>query len=1059
MSRPISRRANPIRTAPGRALCLGLAAWLSLCGGCTRKYWREQADDLAYNVIKKKEVDERWTLPRLDVTADPRSRFYDPFDPDFSPLPPDDPAAHEYMHWVYGMNGYKKWHEFGDLPAIENPDWLQPFGMSQDVVAANYSKSAILPQIEKLTLEEAIELSWIHNRDYQTQIENVYLVALALTFQRFQFDLQFVGLSVGRPSAQITMEDVPGTADSVNLGRTGVNGLGTAGSVPFGAGVSQLFPSGAQFVAELANNTLWLFSGGGKSDSTASVFSYSLVQPLLANAGRRFVMEGLTLAERNMLYALRDLARYRMGFFTSTVVGGGTAGLTSGVQNVAQPLGAITTPVSNGGYLGLLQQFQVIYNLEYNITQLKEQLNRTQSGANQRFEWLGEDLPMLPDNLAVPPDPADTEKGIVRPQKFRDGVLPEQFLGRLRYDGATKRLFLRGTVTDQEEQQLLDLSADLPWRQAIARLADLAVEENETINQPIAQLQTQLASNCNSLRQNRVTLQNTIDQYKLFLGLPPDMPITIDDAILKPFQFIDPRLLRLQDRLKAFVPDPPAIDDAHPDIEAMRRVEELFTRFDREPGVPVIRELVAEMELLQKDIQRDGIDVLEDDFRRVVDHNENGPPKPESDGCLQVYRDPESDLRLKRSLLSAFELTTANLRKVKQEFQRDNLTPEEIDENLKKLSSVREEFFKMTRSLSVVQVNLRVDLIDLNRFDLERDEAVGVGLENRMDLMNLRAQVMDARRNVEVAANQLQAVLNIAAAGDIRTNPLLSGNSNPVDFRGDASSIRVGVQFTSPVQLVAQRNTYRAALIAYQRARRNYMRVEDDIKLNIRIAWRQLNLQQQNFETARQQVRAAAAQLDIQSELSTAPTVGAAGSGGGSVSGLNTLNALSAVLNAQNAMIQIWVNFETNRLNIYNLMGTMEIDEFGFWVDDFYQRRAEAARAGRNVDDLPPRQPAQLIPPSPAQELNDEPVDATESASPPPPTEARRSPPRRDRYLELVKGETWPERPAPRPSRSDRKDPADADESPRGGPRSGDHVEAEAGGQGKRPRRPDRRNR
>ncbi|HTI51220.1 MAG TPA: TolC family protein, partial [Planctomycetaceae bacterium] len=881
MSCPILRRSILNRTCLGRILCLGLAALLSLCGGCSRKYWREQADDLAYDVIKKKEVDERWTLPRVDVMADPRSRFYDPFDPDFTPLPPDDPAAHEYMHWIYGMNGYKKWHEFGDLPAAENPDWLEPFGMSPEVVAANYSKSAILPQIEKLTLEEAVELSWIHSRDYQTQVENVYLMALALTFQRFQFDLQFVGLTVGRPSAQVTMEDVPGTADSVNLGRTGVGGLGTAGSVPFGAGVSQLFPSGAQFVAELANNTLWLFSGGGKSDSTASVFSYSLVQPLLANAGRRFVMEGLTLAERNMLYALRDLARYRMGFFTSTVAGGGTAGLTSGVQNVAQPLGALTTPVSQGGYLGLLQQFQVIYNLEYNITQLKEQLDRLHSGANQRPEELGDDLPKLPESLAVEPDPADAEKRIIRPQRFRPDALPQRFLGRLRYDGSTRRLFLRGTITDDEEQQLLGLSDDLDWRRAITQLADRAIEENETINQNIAQLQTQLAANCINLRSFRVTLQNTIDQFKLFLGLPPDMPITIDDSVLTPFQFIDPRLLRLQDRLKAFVPDPPTISDTHPDIEAMRRVQELFVRFEREPGLPVIRGLVEEMELLQKDIQKDGIDVLEDDFRRYAEHAKSAPPKPDSDDCLQVYRDPEADLRLKRSLLSAFELTAANLQKLKKEFQRENLTPEEIDENLKKLSAVREEFFKTTRSLSVVQVNLRVDLIDLNRFELERDEAVGVGLENRMDLMNLRAQVMDARRNVEVAANQLQAVLNVAAAGDIRTHPLLSGNNNPVDFRGDASSIRVGVQFTSPVQLVAQRNTYRAALIAYQRARRNYMRVEDQVKFDLRTTWRLLDVQRRNFDTARAQVRAAAAQLDIQSELSTAPAIPGAGGGAG----------------------------------------------------------------------------------------------------------------------------------------------------------------------------------
>lgn len=1063
------------QTWTARVICFGLTALLALCGGCTRKYWREQADDLSYDIIKKKEVDPRWTLPRIDVLADPRSRFFDPYDPDFTPLPPDDPAAHDYMHWVYGMNGYRKWHDFGDLPAAENPDWLQPFGLSQDVVAANYSKSAVLPQIEKLTLEEAVELSWVHSRDYQTQIENVYLVALALTLQRFQFDLQFIGFS-GRPSSEVTQETVPNTADSLNLNNS--------------VGVSQLFPSGAQFIAELANNTLWIFSPG-KSDSTASVLSYSLVQPLLANGGRRFVLEGLTQAERNMLYAIRDLARYRMGFFTTAVAGGGTAGLTSGVtQAAAAAINALNSPVSSGGYLGLLQQMQVIYNQEYNISQLKEQLDRIHSSVNLRREWIGEELKHLPTEVAEPPPPTpeppkedeaaekngEEEKFVTRaPPKpvariLNEDVIPPEIRGQLKYSDETDQLYLRGTLTDAQVQQLMNLSPDPEWKRVVSLLATTSVAETETVNQQLAQLQTQLAQNCNSLRQSRVTLQNSIDQYKLFLGLPTDMPISIDDSVLKPFEFIDARLLRLQDRLKAFVPEPPEISDSHPDAEAMRRAASLLSRFDpAAPDISIIRGLVEELERLQEDIRRDGINVLENDFERYTAHVKAATNKPPSDNCFIVYRDAEANSKLKTSLLARFDETVANLDAVQKKLTEENLTSLEIDKILTDISETREDFLKITRSLSVVQINVRVDLIDLNRFDLDRDESVAVGLENRMDLMNARAQVMDARRNVEVAANQLQAVLNIVAAGDVRTQPLGSGNGNPLDFRGDQTSLRAGVQFTSPVQLVQQRNVYRAALISYQRARRNYMRIEDQVKYDLRTTWRQLNLQQLNFETAREQVRAAAAQLDIVSELSTAPVVGnaTAAGAGGSVQGLNTLNALSAVLQAQNQMIQIWVNFESNRLQIYNFMGTMEVDENGFWVDEFYQRRALAARAGRNLDDLPPSLPSELTPTSPPQELKNEPVDATEIAPQPQPTDARRSPVKRDaetkhvEKLQLVKGEFWPERPdpakvAPRGGRKGARDPADPPVPRRG---RGVGVEREESLESGRAERSDRRNR
>src|SRR5262245_30338353 len=81
--------------------------------GCSREYYRQQADDQAKCLVKEKQNDPRWTFPDRSVYPDPRSRYYDPNDPDHQPLPPDDPTSHELMHCVYGMKGYKRWHENG----------------------------------------------------------------------------------------------------------------------------------------------------------------------------------------------------------------------------------------------------------------------------------------------------------------------------------------------------------------------------------------------------------------------------------------------------------------------------------------------------------------------------------------------------------------------------------------------------------------------------------------------------------------------------------------------------------------------------------------------------------------------------------------------------------------------------------------------------------------------------------------------------------------------------------------------------------------------------------
>ena len=225
---------------------------------------------------------------------------------------------------------------------------------------------------------------------------------------------------------------------------------------------------------------------------------------------------------------------------------------------------------------------------------------------------------------------------------------------------------------------------------------------------------------------------------------------------------------------------------------------------------------------------------------------------------------------------------------------------------------------------------------------------------------------MDARRNVEVTANQLQALLNLVATGNINTKPLAAGINNPFDFRGDQSNFNLGVQFTTPIQLVAQRNTYRAALVGYQQARRNYMRTEDQVKIDVRQRIRFLDQTRRNFETLRDQVRAATAQLDITNEQISAPTpsaaapagaAAAAGGGGGGgggagggqqAQGLQIINAINSVLGAQNNLIGFWVSFEAYRLDIYNFMGILEIDREGYWTDEFYQSRARIHRANPN---------------------------------------------------------------------------------------------------------------
>ena len=108
-------------------ISLCIVVFLSVAG-CTRTEYRQTADQQTYQILKEKSQDPRWQMPRMDITPDPMSRFYDVHDLDTPPLPPDDPAASEYMDQVYGMQGSPTWEQLHKIDHVENPNWPKAFG-------------------------------------------------------------------------------------------------------------------------------------------------------------------------------------------------------------------------------------------------------------------------------------------------------------------------------------------------------------------------------------------------------------------------------------------------------------------------------------------------------------------------------------------------------------------------------------------------------------------------------------------------------------------------------------------------------------------------------------------------------------------------------------------------------------------------------------------------------------------------------------------------------------------------------------------------------------------
>lgn len=846
--------------------------------GCSPTFWADQANSDSYDILAEKANDPAWEVPRYDVEPDPRSRFYDPYDPNHEPLPPDDPAANIYMHWLQCKKGYKSWHKFGRALSIENPDWLVQYGISPELSAeiaasGNALPGSQLPALEEVTLRETIEIANINSREYQFQIENLFLSALDLTFGRFQFDVRYLGVGGQNPQVDLNRRRLQNGTQELDLGSR--------------IGVNQVLPSGAQWAVELANNTLWLFSGSNQTTSV-SVLSYSLVQPLLFGAGRKVVLNNLTQDERNVLYQTRTLARFRKTFFTQNVAGG-------------------------TGFLQLLQQLQVIYNERGNIKRLERQVEILRALSSQKPKVQSERLDKLPENWIIPPD----------------------LVEKLEFDDESRMLSWKGDMTEAQEKRLLAMSDEDSFQATAGELVQRIRTEVVTLD--VAQLETRLAQSINRLRTLERAYQDSLGSFKLFLGLPPNMPMSIDESLLKPFELIDPLLPEIEQEIYDYV-----------EVWATVYVEDWEDPNLVPPTTAELLKVVEGLEVLQGRLEKDALMTLEQDIKNVdvlLGESQEGVSEEilalrkrrflSSDDRDRVRQSTANDIRLYSGVRKEVQEMKSRLQGLKGFLSEETLSNAQKKQIILEMANLREDMLRTSQGMQVIEIGLRVELITLEPFTMDISEAVELGLENRLDLMNQRGFVMDARRLMEVRSNSLEAVLNVVVDGDVST-PL--GKNKPLDFRGSQAGLRAGVEFTAPLSLVQERNAYRESQIDYQRQRRTFMEAQDTVKFDIRQSWRQLNVLRQNFETSRVQIRLAALQYDSAVEATSDPAQA------GRNQGLNLLNALSSVLDAQNSLISNWVNYEQNRLNIYRDMGIMEIDENGIWKDDFYQHRAGRIR-------------------------------------------------------------------------------------------------------------------
>jgi hypothetical protein len=830
------------------SLLLLLAGLLSLnLTGCTRHFYRDRADLEVSDILTQKDQYSDWQIEQYHVYPDPRARFADDTNPDRPPMPPDDPASAEMapnpqkprragVRMIEGT-GYldllAQWDrenraeaapeskkaeaEVEGSPirtaAAGDSDQSEETGGDSQIRPAAYEETQEKPETPMalsgsptgaqattslstppgaprpylLTVEQAVELGLINSREYQDARENLYMAALPVASERFSFAAQFFAFGQAfRQWAGIQTSDTPH------------NNWALSSNVGF----SKLFSTGALLLADFANQTVFNMAGVGRSLTSQSTINLDLIQPLLRGGGRAVTLEPLTQAERNLLYQIRTFARFRKEFFV--FIAGGGAGISGGTSGgggsifgaAFQPSGVLApgtfSPTAGLGSSGLVP------GVVAPVVITGDTANRVTPGVSGQIT--------LNTSLAAP----------------IGGYL--------------------STLLEAEQRQLdiyylEKLDANLKLGKAMAEGGDISELQVEQFEQQVLGGRTNLLN-------DQLQYLGTLDSFKLQLGLPTALPIELDDT---PFRPLNQQFQRYEDVFNQYVAaseEPNSFNTLDP-AQVRKELRRIITTSALVRGTRFqtqIEKRWNEWEKLTADGLQKRLSQYSEERRQLLAKRDDLLAKGQVLPAAEQQRLDELSFEID---LGTFERQLRHYES--QPWKKAGNPAAQQQKELRYVIAVfvdvlieaRNERLEQLREKWPDLAKLCVNGVDLLKADLDQAQTtvVQTALTNRLDLMNIRAQLVDAWRQVAIFANALLGSLNVQYHMDTSTP---AGLAQPLAFDAHRTRQQLILNTQLPLVRIQERNSYRACLINFQRARRILQGAENRLASATREAIRSL---------------------------------------------------------------------------------------------------------------------------------------------------------------------------------------------------------------------------
>jgi outer membrane protein TolC len=199
------------------------------------------------------------------------------------------------------------------------------------------------------------------------------------------------------------------------------------------------------------------------------------------------------------------------------------------------------------------------------------------------------------------------------------------------------------------------------------------------------------------------------------------------------------------------------------------------------------------------------------------------------------------------------------------------------------------------------------------------DDSMKAALVTRLDLYNSRNSIEDTERKVKVAKQDLLPQLDIGGRVVIDGDPKSERLNLNLDRRVSGGSAVLDLRLDKK----ADRNAYRSAMIAQQRAARQLDLDEENVRSSIRADWRDLDVARKQYELA--QIGIAQAQRRLEEETLLLEL------GQGTTRDL--IDAQQDLIEAKDDLTSALIAHTLAKLRLWKDMGVLYIQKDGSWIN------------------------------------------------------------------------------------------------------------------------------